>query len=113
MEITQPVQYLIFFTVPQRKSYNVEHTTEFHSTGWPMGYAAAATKCEQVLANVGKQEVQIAIMDIDVNNRAATGCDVQDDYIQIKGAFTIICFRDWKGKTRKSTLKQPVPPSFK
>ena len=55
-----------------------------------MGYAAAVTKCEHVVANAAKQEVQIAIMDIDVNNRAVKGCDVQDDYIQIRGMLAII-----------------------
>lgn len=60
-----------------------------HSTGWPMGYFSAKN-CEHIILNAGKQEMQIVIMDLDVNNRAKNGCDDQDDYIQVRGKLSSI-----------------------
>ena len=71
-----------------RKKYTTEHTAVVHSTGWPVGYVSAP-KCEHHIDNVAKHEMRIAIMDLDVRNRAAKGCDEQDDYIQIRGNFQI------------------------
>ena len=69
------------------------------SNGWPWSYNAAA-KCEMIVLS-RSQETQIAIMDVDMNNRAVTGCNEQDDYIQIKGMLITVTEINWRAERWK------------